>query len=135
MRRPKNETILTWIAVVVSCIVLLLIALYNKAPKTTPEGVPWENDSDILYYPSHNSGDDNTESSAPDSPAPISDPVNINDASKEELMTLPGIGATLADRIIAYRDQNGKFEVIEDLMNVSGIGEGKFSAIKDLICV
>lgn len=135
MRRPKNETILTWIAVVVSCIVLLLIALYNKAPKTSPEGVPWENESDILQYPLRNPGNDSPESSVPDSPPDLSEPVNINEASKEELMNLPGIGATLADRIIAYRDQNGKFEVIEDLMNVSGIGEGKFSAIKDFICV
>lgn len=61
--------------------------------------------------------------------------LNINKASKNELEGLPGIGATLADRIIEYRNHNGGFNSIEDIRNVSGIGEKKYTDIKDLITV
>jgi competence protein ComEA len=60
--------------------------------------------------------------------------VNINIASKEEIMTLPGIGEVLATRIVEYRENN-KFATIEDIKNVSGIGDKKFEGIKDLIIV
>ena len=59
--------------------------------------------------------------------------VNINTADVHTLMTLPGIGETYAQRIIDYRETNGPFAKISDLMNVSGIGEKRFDAIKDLI--
>ena len=58
---------------------------------------------------------------------------NINSATKIELMELPGIGETTAMKIIAYREEHGPFSSIEELMNVSGIGESKFAAIKELI--
>ncbi len=61
--------------------------------------------------------------------------VNINTDSPEELEKLDGIGEKTAERIINYRKQNGDFEVIEDIMRVSGIGKKKFEAIKDFICV
>jgi competence protein ComEA len=61
--------------------------------------------------------------------------VNINTATLEQLDTLPGIGPTYAQDIIDYRNANGLFTKIEDIMNVPGIGEGKFEAIKDLITV
>lgn len=57
--------------------------------------------------------------------------VNINTASKEMLMTVPGIGESKADAIIAYRDEHGTFNSLEDLMNISGIKEGVFNKIKD----
>ncbi len=60
--------------------------------------------------------------------------ININRADREELMTLPGIGSSTADKIIEYRNKQ-QFSSIEDIMNVSGIGEGKFNKLKDLICV
>lgn len=60
--------------------------------------------------------------------------VNINTASKEELMSLPSIGEFKADSIIIYRMEN-KFTKIEDIKNVSGIGESYFAKIKDLITV
>ena len=59
--------------------------------------------------------------------------VNINKANQSELETLPGIGPSLASRIIDYRDSKGKFSKIEDIKNVTGIGDSKFANIKDLI--
>jgi competence protein ComEA len=61
--------------------------------------------------------------------------VNINKATESELQELPGIGSSLASKIIEYRNQNGKFNNIEDIKNVNGIGESKYSSIKDLIKV
>jgi comEA protein len=56
--------------------------------------------------------------------------ININTATKNELTKLPGLGETLAGRVILYRKENGPFQKLEDLMNVRGIGEKKFERIK-----
>lgn len=61
--------------------------------------------------------------------------VNINTASKEELMTLSGIGESKASQILSYRESNGAFQKIEDIMNISGIKNGVFNKIKDCITV
>ncbi len=61
------------------------------------------------------------------------DLVNINTATLNELDTLPGIGPTIAQKIIDYRTQHGPFSNIEDIMNVSGIGPATFDNIRDLI--
>lgn len=61
--------------------------------------------------------------------------VNLNTATKEQLMELKGIGASRADDIIRYREQHGSFRVIEDIMNVSGIKNAAFEKIKDKITV
>lgn len=61
--------------------------------------------------------------------------VNINSANQEELETLPGVGPALAVRIIEYRNSNGKFEKVEDVQNVKGIGDSKFTNIKEHICI
>ena len=63
-----------------------------------------------------------------------SDKININTASKDELMSLNGIGDTLAQNIIDYRNKN-VFESIEDVLNVNGIGQSKYEKIKEYICV
>jgi len=60
--------------------------------------------------------------------------ININNCSKGDLLLLPGIGDVLADRIVEYRNTN-KFSDIHDIKNVSGIGDKKYEAIKDLITV
>ena len=60
--------------------------------------------------------------------------ININTASKEQLMTLPGIGEAKALDIISYRSTNGNFKNTEDIKNISGIKESAYSKIKDLIC-
>ena len=59
--------------------------------------------------------------------------ININTASQTELETLPGVGPSIALSIINYRKENGKFNNIEDVQNVSGIGESKFNKIKEYI--
>lgn len=61
--------------------------------------------------------------------------VNINKATQTELETLPGIGPSIALKIINYREENGKFTSIEDLKNVNGIGDSKFDNIKEFISV
>ena len=59
--------------------------------------------------------------------------ININTATKDEIMTLPGIGESKASDIIRYRDEHGSFKTIEEIMNIQGIKEGVFNKIKDLI--
>ena len=61
--------------------------------------------------------------------------VNINTADKELLTTLPGVGSSKADAILAYRQEQGGFSSIEEIMNVEGIKEGVFARIKDRISV
>lgn len=61
--------------------------------------------------------------------------VNINTATKEQLMELSGIGESKADEIINYRKNNGNFKKIEDIMNVNGIGEAVYEKIKEYISI
>ena len=61
--------------------------------------------------------------------------ININTASEAQLCNIPGIGSTRAAAIVAYRQENGGFTVIEDIMNVNGIKEGTYNKIKDKIKV
>lgn len=77
------------------------------------------------------SGDAATSASSTSSATPGK--ISINTATKEELMELDGVGEVTAEKIIAYREENGGFQKIEDLMNVSGIGEKRFDAVKDSI--
>lgn len=63
------------------------------------------------------------------------EPININTATLELLMQLNGIGETKANAIITYREENGPFEKVEDILNVSGIGDKTFALIKDKIKV
>ena len=65
----------------------------------------------------------------------INEKVNINTATQEELDTLPSIGPSIASKIIDYREQNGKFNSIEEIKEVSGIGDAKYEKIKDSITI
>ena len=109
----KTEWLLLGITAIFVC-VLLGLAHYDRtaaAPIKTEIQVPQE---EIL---------------------PDLSPLNLNTATEEELMRLPGIGEELARRIVAYRITNGAFQSIEEIMEVSGIGQGKFEALKDRITV
>ena len=61
--------------------------------------------------------------------------VNLNTATAEELESLPGVGPATAKKIIASRESEGPFASPEDITRVSGIGDKKYEAIKDLVCV
>ena len=61
--------------------------------------------------------------------------ININTATQTELETLPGIGPSTSLKIVNYREENGKFKSIEEIKEVSGIGDAKYENIKELICV
>ena len=67
-------------------------------------------------------------------PAPT-DKVNINTATIEELTTLPGVGPTLAGRVVEYREKAGRFASVEELLNVKGIGEKNFEKIAEWLTV
>ena len=73
--------------------------------------------------------------SAPESSVAGSDtgPVSINLATASDLETLPGLGPVLAERIVAFREENGRFETVEDLLEVPGIGEAKLASLRDLV--
>ena len=62
-------------------------------------------------------------------------PIDINTATAEQFNALPGIGETIANRILAYRTAHGPFESLADLLNVEGIGEKKLEAILDYITI
>jgi competence protein ComEA len=67
--------------------------------------------------------------------APAGAPVNLNTATVAQFEKLPGIGASTAQRIVEYRQKNGNFKKVEELMNVRGIGEKSFLKIKSMITV
>ncbi|MBI5645871.1 MAG: helix-hairpin-helix domain-containing protein [Ignavibacteriae bacterium] len=85
--------------------------------------VPRESDGAVTTHPS-------SRGTAHASETPAEASINLNTASAENLATLPGVGPSIARRIIEYRDSQGIFQAVEDLMNVKGIGPKKFERIK-----
>ena len=59
--------------------------------------------------------------------------ISLNEGTVSDLETLPGVGPVLADRIVAFREENGRFETVEDLLEVPGIGEAKLASLRDLV--
>lgn len=102
-----------------------LITLYkSKNPYFAPELVIGNSADSVIHY-------DSTKKEVP-----LKHKININYASEKELEQLPGIGQVLSKkRIIEYRKIKGKFDKIEELKNVSGIGEKKFEKIKNFVTV
>jgi competence protein ComEA len=80
-------------------------------------------------------GESNSSSSNNNSNSPVPGKVNINTATKEQLMTLTGIGESKALAIIKYREENNGFKDISEIMNVSGIGEALYNKVKDNITI
>lgn len=112
----KSSTFLIIISLLFS-ISALLVYSYFFYPSLTGDGVGVSVDTPFF------------------SDAESSDKININTASVEQLTILTGIGETKAAAIIAYREKNGSFSSIEEIMNVSGIGEKTFEDIKDFISI
>ncbi len=90
---------------------------------------------DTSTYVSKENGSTNTGTSTSKNTSAKSSKININTANQTDLETLPGIGPSTAQKIINYRKENGKFSSIEDIKKVSGIGDSKYSKIKDYITI
>jgi comEA protein len=88
----------------------------------------------LMVIPHIARGNQSNRSGEPVQPA-VAAPININAASAAELEKLPGIGARMAARIVEYRQKNGPFKKVEELMNVRGVGEKNFLRLKGLITV
>lgn len=101
--------------------------------------IPSKQEQEVKEYISNQSGEgvirENPEINTIQNATIKNTKVNINKATKEELQSLSGIGESTAQKIIDYRKENGEFKQIEDLKNVSGIGDAKYNAIKDNIKV
>lgn len=115
---------------IISCLCILLTSTLIRQ-----SGMVYVNDFSVPTSSAENTA--SAPEAAPPSGTyyPSESPLNINTASKEELISLPGIGDAISERIIAYREENGGFDTIEEIMEVSGIGEKTFENIKDMIIV
>ena len=121
-----------------------LVYLLEDGMKVTIPSIEELNQNEDFEYITKDSGNNSIDSKesylngnilSSKSNSSKSDIVNINTATQTELETLPGIGPSLALKIINYRNENGKFTCIEDIKNVNGIGESKFENIKNYIKV
>ncbi len=101
--------------------VLSMVALRDDADISSLNPYTVLKDADVVTIPIQSST------------TSIMSKISINSATEDELTTLSGIGPSLASRIITYRNENGLFQTLEELMNVKGIGESKFEKIKDSI--
>lgn len=92
-------------------------------------------EEEVLSGTSYPQTEDSSSSSGTSVSADTSDKININTATASELTELPGIGTSKAEAIVSYREENGDFSSIEEIMNISGIKEGVFAQIEDYITV
>jgi competence protein ComEA len=104
--------------------------LKESAAKTIINLARYLVDGEMIYFPSKNEVESGKYSIASKNSL-----ININYGTKDELMTLPGIGEAKADDIINYRESNGLFDNIEDIKQVDGIKEALYGKIKDLITI
>jgi competence protein ComEA len=92
-------------------------------------------DGEQITVPIQVDASDPTSIARPETNASAHDLLDINTATAPELERLPGIGPSLAQKIVEYREKYGPFGKVEDITHVSGIGSAKFDQIRDLICV
>ena len=116
----------------------MVIIIYNKEDLKKDEikevNIDYSfNDALIKEKDLISSNSNNVTNSSDSSTSSTNELININTASKEQLMTLSGVGESKANAIISYREENGFFKTIEDLLNVSGIGNSIYEKIKNYI--
>ena len=140
----RQESRVVWF-LVLTLIVGMGIRLFKASTSSKPKFDYSASDSEfaarsqvISAQDSLSTGEEGTDSqsnpaatrpSSTTSPKLISKSININTATKDELVQLPGIGEAMAERIILYREENGPFETIDELTNVKGIGKRKLERI------
>ena len=119
------------ILLIVALVLFAGILFYNAFYK------PDANVPSIIYV--NENSDESTESLSKSSEADsgvLKERININTATEDELKdNLDGVGSAIAKRIVEYRDYNGGFSSVDEIKNVSGIGDKMFEKIKDSICV
>lgn len=119
------------------CIIIYTIEeidQYRKQGLETKE-ITKKLEEDLLQVNDYNDAQIKENKTVTSSNNSANEKISINNATKEELLTLNGIGESKADAIIKYREENGKFKTIEDIKNISGIGDALFEKIKNNITV
>jgi len=127
MRKPKISGLLV-ITIVFAAFTLGFLLGRNQNTNTISVSVPAKLMTEPSLPPATTEGP--TEEAVV-----ITFPISINEADKEALMALPGIGEVLAQRIVDYRQENGSFSSLEELLNVEGIGKKRLEEIWDLIII
>ena len=92
-------------------------------------------DGEMLYVPTKEEAATRQNSETTSDANDTNGKINLNTATKDQLMEIPGIGESKANAIIAYREEHGGFSSIEEVMNIEGIKEGVFSKMKEYIVV
>ncbi len=125
----KHKSLVVWLFVlvtVISAIAVFVVCLpdFSKAEKINYDNIP---------LPVTTASQVTVTTTQAEEKIPFL--LNINTATKEELMRVPGIGEVYASRILAYREQNGGFATLEELTEIKGIGEKRLEAFREhLIC-
>lgn len=97
--------------------------------------IPTKGDNTSINQDTQNSNDSSNTAANEDLNGNSNKKININSADQSELDKIPGVGESTAKKILEYRKENGNFKSIEDIKNVSGIGDKKFESMKDYISI